>query len=323
MLKKTVIIYILVFSIIACAPIRSPLEKRLENGDIPQFNEYISPMYVPIQPMYSPVTFDFNYSVAMNISVTVQSSTQNQTEYFEITGSQKIAKLGDLLTRDLNVNKVSKGSDTISLNQLLEVRMLTDKFGEVHEIEVTAPALIASNIEQKKIDEFIASVRESMKGYATILPKNPVRSGDSIFKMDKSLWSKVMAEFGDNINIDNNFEYKIKGWSYFNKNKVIVASIDEIMNLDVSKMLEANADLVAAKAAVDKAAANLAALGIDEPLGIEKLILIMKISGYCLYDPESFQIVDGYTLVTVNTPPSEHIKISVKILIHQSAKLKK
>ena len=329
-MKKIIIICILVFSISACTPFRHPLEKRLENGDIPQFNGYISPISVPIQPMYSPVTSDFNYSQAMKISGNEGSKTFNETEYIEMTGRTKIAKLGDLLTWDLYVNKIIIGGETLSFpnHNWIEIRMLTDKFGEVREVEITSPALIAANMKKKEMDEFIASISESMNLFTGVFPKNPVRSGDYIFKADKSFILKQLSKIGVN-HIDNEFKYIIKGWGYLNNNKVIVASINEIMNLDVSKIFESNADVVAAKAAYDKARADLVKaypnsvdLRISAPSDIEMLIL-MKISGYILIDPESFRIIDSNIFVEVNmSSPSGNMKMSAKGLMHMSAKLK-
>jgi len=49
----------------------------------------------------------------------------------------------------------------------------------------------------------------------------------------------------------------------------------------------------------------------------------VKINGYSLYDAETFQIVDGHLSLVILPNPSSNSKGSGKILIHQSAKLKK
>ncbi len=107
MFRKSILIILLSLVIVGCTTTQSSIQKRLSIGGVPQFNEYISPMTVPIQPMYKPVTLNFKIEMAMNFSVTENSSTKKKDEYLKMTGKYKIKKLGDMLTWNLVVDEIN------------------------------------------------------------------------------------------------------------------------------------------------------------------------------------------------------------------------
>lgn len=286
MLRKSIILILLSFSMVACTATQSSLKKRLLIGGLPQFNEYISPMTVPVQPMYRPCVLKFKYEMAINFYISENSSTKNVDQYFKMVGKYQIQKLGDMLTWDLIVNKLITNGETIAPNRaLIEARMLTDIFGRIQEIEATSPAL-SSNMEQKKIDEFINSMKQSIKKISVGLPEKPVRSGDSIIKINKNSFLDMVPEFQNNIKMDDEIAYIIKGWSFFNGRKIIVASMDEVITTDI------------------------------DGVGIQ-----MKMNGYNLYNPKTFQVVDGYLLMVITTDLSGGNNFSGKLLLHQSSTL--
>jgi len=283
MLRKSIILILLSFSMAACTATQSSLKKRLLIGWVPQFNEYISPMTVPVQPMYRPCVFKFKSEMAANFYVTENSSTEKVNQYIKMEGKCKIQKLGDMLTWDLIVNKVVTNNETIAPNHaLVQARMLTDMFGKIQEIEATSPAL-SSNIEQEKIDKFVKSMKQSIKKISAGLPENPVRSGDSIIKINKSSLLAMEPEFQNDIKMDGEIAYIIKGWSFFNGKKVIVASMYHVITTDID--------------------------------GVE---IQMIMNGYNLYDPKTFQVVEGYLLLVIS-PLSGGNKFSGKLLFHQSS----
>jgi hypothetical protein len=129
-------------------------------------------------------------------------------------------------------------------------------------------------------------MKKSIKRYSTALPMDPVRSGDPITTIAKATFIEMMPELQGDIIMDDEIAYIIKGWSLFNAKKVIVASIDEVVTLEI------------------------------DGIGIQ-----VKFNGYNLYDSETFQVVDGNLLIVMTSAPSGDNKFSGKIFMHQSSKL--
>ena len=224
MLKKPFLIFLLSLSIGACTTTQSTLQRKLSIGGIPQFNEYISPMTVPIQPMYKPVVMDFKYEVAINLNITENSSTTSVDQYFDMTGKYEIRRLGNLLTWDIVVKKLTTGGKTLSPNRaIIEARMLMDKFGKVQEIEATSPAF-GAKLDQVEKDEFINSMKKSVQQLSFSLPKNPVRSGDPLIKVPNNVLIEMLSI--DPGNIEGDLEHIIKGWGIFNEKKAMTAIND-------------------------------------------------------------------------------------------------
>ena len=287
MFRKSIMILLFIpFLIMACATTQTPLKKKLLTNSTPQFNGYITKIYKPIQPMYKPVESNFKLSISMvDLEIPKNSSTKKSTEYLEIAGNCKIEKLGDLLTWEYKLIEVTADGKTTTFKDLPVIgRILADKFGKIQETESMHPNFRDPNISPKKKD---ASIKWIHKASYYPLPTNPIRSGDPIVKIEYNV-SEIDTELWKDFRIYNDGELIIDGWGFFNEKKVMVASINEIID------------------------------GTGDEVDVQ-----FKINGYRLYDAETFQIVDGNLSVVILPNPSSNIKGSGKILIHQSAKLKK
>lgn len=283
MLKKLFLIFLLSLSIGACATTQSTLQKKMSIGGVPQFNEYISPITIPIQPMYSPAVINFKQEIATNFDVTENSSTKSMHSYVDIAGKYEIKKLGDMLTWDFVINKMTANGKKLSPNlALFEARLLTDEFGKIQEIETTSPAL-SSSLDQEELAESVDAMKETLKQFSCSLPKNPVRSGDTLMKIDNSNFLAMFSDDEGSVDMEGDLEQIIKGWGYFNEKKVIVTSVDKVINFKV-----------------------------------DDFDLQLKFNGYCLLDPETFQVVDGYHSIVIISGQGD-IKVSGKMLIHTSA----
>ena len=287
--KSIIILFFLPFLIMACATTKTPLQKKLFTDSTPQFNGYISKIYEPIQPIYKPVESNFKLSISIDFAETKNSSTDKFTKYIEITGIYKIEKLGDLLTWEYKSINITVDGKTVTLKgSPAFCRILMDRFGNIQEIELMHPNFSVPNISPKKKSELINYFKIIHKITYPPLSTNTVRSGDPIVKIRAHNVSEIDTELRKDFRRYDGLEYIVNGWSFFNKKKVIVASINKIA--DETKD------------------------GID---------MQIKINGYNLYDAETFQIVDGYLDIMLVSNPSSNIKGSGKILIHRSAKLKK
>ena len=263
-MKNKYLSLIVAFFIFSCSPIKTPLEQKLLDGEMPSFNSYISPITVPIQPEYSPVKANFTYSIATFMSITENNQVKNKSEYLKMTGKTKISNIADQLVWDIDINTVVSEGKTVSPKQsLASLRLLTDKYGKMNEIELSSPALIAANVDHKEIDEFLKTIRSSMETFGSILPNTPVNSGDPITKIDKNTMLKILEEDAQNINMENDLKYIIDGWSVFNDKKVIVASIDQNFSIEMKNNVNLN--------------------------------FYMK--GYNLFDSDTFQVIDGNLLI--------------------------
>ena len=282
--RNLIIFSAIIIFIAACQSTHPPIQKF----GVPKYNEYITPISVPFQPEYTSVSTRFKMSVTMDLSIIDKSLAKNKTENIEMVGSAKISKLADFLTWEVNVKKLVTNGKTISPNKsLVAARIFTDKFGKVHDLELSSPALLGSNVDQKEIDNFIKSMRQSMKSFGAVLSEKPVITGDPITKIDKTILSKMIEEIGSNSPIDNDIECIVKGWGMFNKKRVIVASVDDEINIEIKK---------------------------NENLQI-------RLNGYSLFDPDSFQVVDSGLLIVMNTQSSKENSFSIKILMQYSASL--
>ena len=289
MFRKSIMILLFIpFLIMACAATQTPLKKKLLTNSTPQFNGYITKIYQPIQPMYKPVESNFKASMSINFAGNKNSSTEKFTISLKITGTYKIEKLGDLLTWEYKyINITADGKTSKLKGSPVLCRMLMDRFGKIQEIELMHPGLCVPNISQKKRDEIVGVFRSLHELFYPPLLMKPVRSGDPIAKI-YNVFSKINTELHKDFKLYHNLKYIINGWSFFNKSKIIVASIDEIVYIT-----EGDFDFQS------------------------------KIDGYRLYDAETFQIIDGNLLLVAVSNPSSKNKFSGRILIHQSAKLKK
>ncbi|MCF8104860.1 MAG: hypothetical protein K9K64_05215 [Desulfohalobiaceae bacterium] len=265
----------------ACAQTQHSLVKRLNNGEVPKFNGYVSPITIPIQPEYIPIKAKFTQSDAISITSTSNKKTDS---YNKKSGTLTIKRLGDFLLWNKDITKIKKDSQTFSSNKpIISARFQTDKYGKFHDIEVTAPALSSQNVSQKEIDKYLESIRHSLKATGAILSKKPVRSGNVIAKYDSNLIDSFLKN--ENASIEDGLQFVVDGWGVLDDKKVIVSSIDDQMNLK-----------------------------------IRNTITRLDISGYMLHDPTSFQIVDSY-LLGIAHPPYSESNFSIKILSHYSAQL--
>lgn len=225
--------------------------------------------------------------MALNFNLVKKPSTKKiVTDYTFVEGKCKIAKLGEMLTWEMIVDKMLLKGKTISPSlPLIEARILTDKHGVIKEVEASSPSL-APKADQKVIDEFVESMKDSVKRPCISLPMSPVHTGDVITKISKDTFLKMMPLIKANYTMNDEIAYIVQGWSYYKNKKVIVATINETITVELK--------------------------GID---------LQMKFNGYNLFDSETFQILDGYCLLLFNTSDFEGIRISGKILLHHNSEI--
>ena len=293
-MKKSPLIFILIFSIVSCKTMQ-PLEKELQENLIPKYQEQISPIITPINAEYRSTTFDFNRTGVIKISASKDGKIINDTEYLKINGRSKIEELGDKLIWNINVTSLVQNKQYITHNlPILSVRLLTNKRGKIEQIETSTPALVASNIDKDTINKIKNILEESWKSYHHSLPEQPLISGDVIAKITNTEFEEMFNEFSDDTTVAGNAEFVVDGWGYYNNSKVIVASVD--------KILDVKARLV-------------------DPIGHE-LKMKIKIIGYSLIDSQTFIALFTKFLISLNTQPDEIINLSLQIAWEEVIKIK-
>ena len=279
----------LIFFLMACASTNYLIEKELRDSKTPKYDGPITPIVIPIQAEYTPVKIEFKVSTSMSMSDMINGSIVNDTSHLETVGKKEVLKLGELLTWDISINKLITNRDTLAPNTaIVSLRVLTDKYGNIHESEIMSSFLDGSSVNKKVRDNLIEGIRKSMKvfGVAPILTNVPLRSGDTIMEIDKALFAEMMETTEENVSFTKELKWKVDGWSYFNKRRVIVTSIDD-----------------------------------DAAIYYKDYRLDIEVKGYCIFDPESFQIIDGKTLFLMNAPLRNNDYFSTKAFSHHSSRL--
>ncbi len=305
MFKKTILIVILSCLAVACTTIRlpvqkTPLQKELASGAIPRFDGYVSPITIPIRPMYKPAVSDVKLGIAWSFSFTEKSTTKKEDlPYVEMTGKQKIEKAGDMLVWDITFDKWMKRGKIAPVE--LGVRLLTDLYGKVQEVEVIAP-----DVGDKKEQDGFAEIMK----LRPVFSETSVRSGDPIIqqassKSESEIYQLISqyifdtppnegsVEFSGDLFKDNQNLYITKGWSFFNGRKVVVANINDF---STGKMVIAEE---------------------SEGIGITlKFNVRSRLLGYILFDAETFQVVDN-KLLSVFEMNAGSLKFALNILSHR------
>jgi hypothetical protein len=166
---------------------------------------------------------------------------------------------------------------------LVETQILTDKQGKVKEIELAAPALSKSNLNDADIEKYIDQTMQSV----AFLASGPLRTGDVITELKGNVLPDKLMNLLKETRMNPVFEYRVKGWSTHKDRKVIVAALHENY-----------ADLS------DK----------SRQVSIE-----IKMNGYNLYDSETYQVIKGVRLLEISQTSRSGNKYQQKILFHQSA----
>ena len=271
----------------ACASQEPVLIGSLLGGGIPLFTQPVEPILDPIQPCYKPTAVHFTYAMAMYAQVGAGASPREAVRYFEMTGENHIAQLGDLLTWNMRVKKMVSAGETIAPGpDLIEARILMDRFGTILDIEIASPATDAAGARHRQAAALIASTKAALEKFGAFLPQHPIRSGDAIVKIDRGTFGDLLAGFTADVKLNKDLEYITQGWSRFQGKKVLVAAIDESLTV---------------------------ALARDADLRV-------KVDGFYLFDAETFQIVDGDVLWVIAPQHPGGGQYHSKIRIHQSAK---
>jgi hypothetical protein len=256
-------------------------------GGVPRFAQPVEPILAPIQPRYKPTSVHFTYAMAMYAQVGNAPTPREALRYFEMAGENHITKLGDLLSWHMRVKRMVAAGETIAPGpDLIEARLLMDRFGTILDIEIASPVTDAPGPKHQAATALIMSTKAALQKVGTFLPRHPIRSGDAIVKIDRSTFGDLLAGFKAHVKLTKDLEYILLGWSRFQGKRVLVAAIDERLNV---------------------------ALARDADLWV-------KVDGYYLFDAETFQIVNGDVLwVIAPQHPSDKPYYS-KIRIHQTSR---
>ena len=265
-----------------------PSKSTITDFSIPIYQDYISPITVPIQPEYKPASVYFEYSTIMDSSITEKSKTEKKSSSLKMEGNTNIRKLGELLIWDTNVNKMLDNGKSYSPSKsLISIKLLTDRYGEIQEFELSSPALESSRAAKAEVDKFIELMRKNMKSFGAVLSSSPVRTGDTIRQTNMDYLVDSMEQINKSSLIGDSLNWIVKGWGIHNKKKVIVTSVDSELSFQIKGNINVQ----------------------------------MRVNGYTLFDPSTFQIVESKMLMVMNTPYMEGNSFSMKILSQRFNKL--
>jgi hypothetical protein len=261
--KNSTFLIIIIILLSSCAA-QKRLTQKLPKGGLPHFDGPIIPISKHVKLKYSPSRIDFQVSTIEMAELfdldlckllfigqpLSKIACENDVEKFgnkaqiinETTvtsGNIIVTRWGENLVWDVRTLQVTRGDQvwkpSLPINS---VWVLSDCRCKVREIEISFPALEkaqAQDIPKPGTQEYKKAVNLFRQSFLP-LPEKPVRTGNALCSFSLSaivgemlsFWGEVNGQSILHILEDNGqtLKYEVKGWSYFNERKVLVAELD-------------------------------------------------------------------------------------------------
>lgn len=189
----------------------SPMQKKLLSGWEPYYSGEITPITIPIQLKYKPVSLK---EKTLMVVIAQVGGKNEALEEMSVEVYRKISGLEDALLWEVRTTTPNK----------FEMKMLTDVYGNVKKFDV--PSSEHSDI-----------ITSMIKQNLNALPQKPVRSGDVFNKINLcSYLNKLLSDANilpSQVNLETNCDDMqgiIRGWVYFEGKKAMLVSIDSRNN---------------------------------------------------------------------------------------------
>jgi hypothetical protein len=203
------------------------MKRKLVTGEIPKFEGPITSISTPVQLEHKPAKYNFTLTQA------VKEGDKRIIER-SLRGSSTLSPLGDLLVWEVKVSTIKVGRSRVTPDvPIVASRILTNKYGEFNEQDLSFPALekidSAPAEGTRDFNEMFNLIKYVFLGFPLGFPTEPVRSGDIIIiprakalkRMQNALPQLRRWSGGEDI------EVILKGRSYLNGKRVFVAGADE------------------------------------------------------------------------------------------------
>ena len=249
------------------------LNKNAMDVELPRYEGKITPISLPIKAEYKSSSVRFRSS-----TITLEKGKKTEVS---TGGEYEVSEVGELLLWELKIVEMKIGAQKISPRlPIVHGRLLTEKSGETIKIELSYPASgIQSGEEPKRgTNEYNSLVAGWPYSFYTVLPNEPVKTGDILFSVpirecipvNLMDWLSGLTTFepiGRNTGETLRWKTTLQGWSHYNEKRVLVGKISERTGL---RLKDASGFLSAA------------------------------IDGYTLIDAETFQPMKGETFLSIS-----------------------
>ena len=221
---------LLVFLLLnACAPTLTPVQEELLSRAMPMYEGQVSPIQVPFQLEYRPVT------VKLAGHFAVHTSIRDKDEGFsgELYGRLRVSPKGDFLLWGFKLEKAVLGEEKIpsTTSPIMEFRARRDRHGVNEEVELTSPGMQAQSPEEKRqIEELKALLRSQFKSLSAELPTLPIQTGTPLLELDMNSALQAFEKLWGSPRHSppkQKIGYATKGFGSLKGRKVIVAVLDE------------------------------------------------------------------------------------------------
>ena len=221
---------LLVFLLLnACAPTLTPVQEELLSKAMPMYEGQFSPIQVPFQLEYRPVT------VKLAGHFAVHTSIRDKDEGFsgELYGRLRVSPKGDLLLWEFKLENAVLGEQkmTSSAPPLVQFRALRDRYGLTKEGELTITAMKAKSPEENlQVEELKALLLAQFKSLSAEVPTLPIQSGTPLLEIDMKPALQAFEKLWGSPRYSPPKEkigYSPRGFGSLKGRKVIVAVLDE------------------------------------------------------------------------------------------------
>jgi hypothetical protein len=221
---------LLVFLLLnACAPTITPMQQELMSKAMPMYEGQFSPIQVPVQLEYKPVSMNLAGHFAVHTSI------RDKDEVFsgELYGRLRVSPKGDFLLWEFKLENTVLGEQkrTSSAPPLVEFRALRDRHGVTKEGELTITAMKAKSPEENlQVEELKALLLAQFKSLSAELPTLPIQSGTPLLEIDMKPALQAFEKLWGSPRYSPPKEkigYSTRGFGSLKGRKVIVAVLDE------------------------------------------------------------------------------------------------
>ena len=167
----------------ACAPTLTPIQQEILSKAMPKYEGQLSPIQVPFQLEYGPVTIKLSSHFAVHTNV------RDKDEFFsrEIYGGLKVSSSQGTLLWEFKLESAVLGEEKITsgTSPLMEFRARRDKQGVTKEAEIRTVGMKANSPEEKRLfEEIRALVTSQFRSFSAVLPVSPIQEGSVLLEMD-------------------------------------------------------------------------------------------------------------------------------------------
>lgn len=266
----------------------------------------ILPIRIPIEAEYRPVKAEFTLTTILTSSFFENNQRSKSTEKSKTQGDLQITSSGQNLIWEINVKKIVTDNETFSPRLPLgNIRLLTDNTGNLINHEASFPFLATDKRWKKIHDDFTKSLNEIITNVVSRPLKSPVVSGDvlckynTFFQLSEDLKKVPIIDVLLHAMKDNqNNNIIVDGWAYYDNAKVIVASYNQDLEINLAEALEKsfvrNHPEFGAAIAGFMADEYMKANKVDESSRMR-----IGVSSQMLIDPDTFQTIKEKGLIKV------------------------